>query len=110
MLGAISLTAHPEMGITPVAEAGSSRASDIERYRGQHRPVQSARSIATGSIRTARITGRAAIAIIASEGNAITPTSPHRPCGLGAVMPEEETESPAEVRSQRRPFLPNVDE
>ena len=32
------------------------------------------------------------------------------PCGLGALMPEEETESPEEVRSQRRRSLPNVDE
>ena len=32
------------------------------------------------------------------------------PCGLGTLMPEEETESPEEVRSQRRRSLPNVDE
>ena len=32
------------------------------------------------------------------------------PCGLGTLMPEEETESPEEVRSQRRRPLPNVDE
>ena len=32
------------------------------------------------------------------------------PSGLGALMPEEETESPEEVRSQRRRSLPNVDE
>ena len=32
------------------------------------------------------------------------------PCGLGTLMPEEETESPEEVRSQRRRYLPNVDE
>jgi hypothetical protein len=32
------------------------------------------------------------------------------PCGLGALMPEEETESPEEARSQRRCSLPNVDE
>jgi hypothetical protein len=32
------------------------------------------------------------------------------PCGLGALMPGEETESPEEVRSQRRRSLPNVDE
>jgi hypothetical protein len=28
----------------------------------------------------------------------------------GTLMPEEETESPEEVRSQRRRSLPNVDE
>ena len=32
------------------------------------------------------------------------------PRGLGTLMPEEETESPEEVRSQRRRPLPNVDE
>ena len=32
------------------------------------------------------------------------------PCGLGTLMPEEETESQEEVRSQRRRSLPNVDE
>ena len=32
------------------------------------------------------------------------------PCGLGTLMPEEEPESPEEVRSQRRCSLPNVDE
>ena len=32
------------------------------------------------------------------------------PCGLATLMPEEETESPEEVRSQRRRSLPNVDE
>jgi hypothetical protein len=32
------------------------------------------------------------------------------PCGLGTLVPEEETESPEEVRSQRRRSLPNVDE
>ena len=32
------------------------------------------------------------------------------PCGLGTLMPEEETESPEEVRSQRRRSLPNADE
>ena len=32
------------------------------------------------------------------------------PCGLGTLMPEEEPESPEEVRSQRRRSLPNVDE
>ncbi len=32
------------------------------------------------------------------------------PCGLGALMPEEETESQEEVRSQRRRSLPNGDE
>jgi hypothetical protein len=32
------------------------------------------------------------------------------PCGLGTLIPEEETESPEEVRSQRRRSLPNVDE
>jgi hypothetical protein len=31
-------------------------------------------------------------------------------CGLGTLMPEEETESPEEVRSQCRRSLPNVDE
>ena len=31
-------------------------------------------------------------------------------CGLGHLMREEETESPEEVRSQRRRSLPNVDE
>jgi len=30
--------------------------------------------------------------------------------GLGALMPEEEPESPEEVRSQRRRSLPNADE
>lgn len=31
-------------------------------------------------------------------------------CGLETLEPEEETESQAEVRSQRRWSLPNVDE
>ena len=32
------------------------------------------------------------------------------PCGLGALMPEEETGSPEEVRSQSKRCLPSVDE
>ena len=31
-------------------------------------------------------------------------------CGLATLMPEEETESPGEVRSQRRRCLSSVDE
>jgi hypothetical protein len=31
-------------------------------------------------------------------------------CGLATLTPEEETESPGEVRSQRRLCLPSVDE
>ena len=35
----------------------------------------------------------------------------HRPLRIGTLMPEEETESPGEVRSQRTDrSLPNVDE
>jgi hypothetical protein len=32
------------------------------------------------------------------------------PCGLGTLMPEEEPESPGEVRSQRKRCLQSVDE